>query len=96
MPSIKQRQSYSYPHIMNDSVAVDACLRLLLSSALDGSEWSASLAGRFIPEEGTCAVHLIKGWMDRSGHFGEDKFPSGIQLDCSASPIARSAGIAGL
>lgn len=78
---------------MNAFGAVDACLRLLLTSALDGSEWSASLAGRFVPGEGTCAVLLIKGWMDRSGHFGEHKFPSGIQLDCSASPMARSVVI---
>lgn len=76
--------------------AVDACLRLLLTSALDGREWSASLAGRFIPGEGTCAVHLIKGRLDRFGHFGEDKFPSGIQLDSSASPMARSLFIASL
>jgi hypothetical protein len=81
---------------MNACGAVDACLRLLLTSALDGSEWSASLASRFILGEGTCAVHLIKGWMDRSGHFGENKFPSGIQLDCSASPMARSVVITGL
>jgi len=72
---------------MNACGAVDACHRLLLTSAFDGNKWSASLAGRFIPGEGTYAVHLIKGWMDRSEHFGEDKFPSGIRLDCSATPM---------
>jgi len=78
---------------MNACGVVDACHRLFLASAFDGNKWSASLAGRFIPGEGTCSVHLIKGWMDRSGHFGEDKFPSGILLDCSASPMHMACSL---
>jgi hypothetical protein len=35
-----------------------------LTSALAGSEWSASRPGRFTPEERALGIHWIGGWMD--------------------------------
>jgi hypothetical protein len=67
---------------MNAHGAMVACLRLLFTTALDGSEWSASLAGRFISGEETCAVHLIKGWMDHTA--GLDVLEKTISLRSSS------------
>jgi hypothetical protein len=39
-----------------------------LTSALDGSEWSASRLYRFTSGEKSCDIHCIGGWVDlRSG-----------------------------
>jgi hypothetical protein len=35
-----------------------------LASALDGGEWSASLLGRFTPEERAPGAHWLGGWVD--------------------------------
>jgi hypothetical protein len=35
----------------------------ILTSALDGSEWSASHTGRFIPKEKAPGTHWIGGWV---------------------------------
>jgi hypothetical protein len=37
---------------------------VFLTSALDGSELSASRDGRFTPEEGALDAHWIEGWVD--------------------------------
>jgi hypothetical protein len=34
-----------------------------LTSALDGSEWSASRPGRFTPRERALGTHCIGGWV---------------------------------
>jgi hypothetical protein len=35
-----------------------------VTSALDGSEWLASLSGRFTPRERAPGTHWIGGWVD--------------------------------
>jgi hypothetical protein len=37
---------------------------LFLTSALDGSEWSASRLGSFTPGERAPGAHWIGGWVD--------------------------------
>jgi hypothetical protein len=39
-------------------------LRIFLTSALAGGEWSASHPGRFIPGERTPGTHWIGVWVD--------------------------------
>jgi len=39
-------------------------LHALLTSALDGGEWSASHPGRFTPRERAPGTHWIGGWVD--------------------------------
>jgi hypothetical protein len=36
----------------------------ILTSALDGDEWSATLPGRFTPRERASGTHWIGGWVD--------------------------------
>jgi hypothetical protein len=36
---------------------------LVLTSALDGGEWSASRLGRFTPRERSPSTHWIGGWV---------------------------------
>jgi hypothetical protein len=37
---------------------------IFLTSALAGSDWSASSLGRFTPREGAPGTHWIEGWAD--------------------------------
>jgi hypothetical protein len=56
---------------------VDIKTQAFLTSAVVGSEWSASRPDCFTPEEGTPCAHLIGGWVGprscsmtrRSEHF---------------------------
>jgi hypothetical protein len=43
---------------------LDVEIRIFLTSALVGGEWSASRPGRFIPGERTPGTHWIGGWVD--------------------------------
>jgi hypothetical protein len=43
---------------------VELYLHTLLTSALDGDEWAASLPCHFTPEERVLGTHLIRGWVD--------------------------------
>jgi hypothetical protein len=43
---------------------VDVYIHILLTSALDGGEWSVSRSGRFTPGEKAPATHWIGGWVD--------------------------------
>jgi hypothetical protein len=38
-------------------------LHAFLTSALDGSEWSASCPGGFTPGKGSPGIHFIEGWV---------------------------------
>jgi hypothetical protein len=42
---------------------VDVYIHIILTSALVGGEWSASLPCRFIPGERAPGIHWIVGWM---------------------------------
>jgi hypothetical protein len=43
---------------------VDVWIRLFLTSALVGGEWSASPSGSFTPGERAPCTHWIGGWLD--------------------------------
>jgi hypothetical protein len=47
---------------------MDVYVHVVLTSALDGSEWSASLFGRFIPGK----FDSLDGTQSQSGRRGED------------------------
>jgi len=51
-------------------------LHAILTTALDGQEWSASCSGPLTPGERTVVTHWIGDWMryrSRSGYGGRDK-----------------------
>jgi hypothetical protein len=62
---------------------VDKYIHELLTSALNGGEWSASRSSRFIPDEIDPRTHWIRGWVGPRGGLDavEKTFssPSGIQ-----------------
>jgi hypothetical protein len=43
---------------------VDVKIHIFFTSALAGSEWSASRPGRFTPGERAPCTHWIKGWVN--------------------------------
>jgi hypothetical protein len=43
---------------------VDAWLHFILTSAVFGDEWSASLPGRLSPKERASDIHRVGGWVD--------------------------------
>jgi hypothetical protein len=43
---------------------VGVYIRIFLTSALAGGEWSASCPGHFTPEEEAPGTHWIGGWVD--------------------------------
>jgi hypothetical protein len=43
---------------------VDVQIRIFLTSALVGGEWSASRFSRFTPGERALGTHCIGGWVD--------------------------------
>jgi hypothetical protein len=45
-------------------MGVDVYIHILLTSALAGSEWSASRPGRFTPGERAFGTHSIGGWVE--------------------------------
>jgi hypothetical protein len=61
-----------------------------LTSALVGSEWSASLSCRFAPEEGAPRYPFdrLGGPQSRSGPYGEVKFFNLLGLE--QRPLGRS------
>jgi hypothetical protein len=60
---------------------------LLLTSALDGGEWSASCPARFTPEDGAAGTHWIGGWVGPSA--GLDAVEKRKILPCRESnPVA--------
>jgi hypothetical protein len=70
---------------------VDVQTHIFLTSALVGGEWSASLPGRFTPEERTPDTHWLGGWVDLSAGIDDvekRKFfdPTGIR-----TPTPRSS-----
>jgi len=42
----------------------------IVTSALDGGEWSASHSGRFIPREGTPGTHWTGDWVGPRADLG--------------------------
>jgi hypothetical protein len=56
---------------------VEAKLHAFLTSALDGSEWSASRPGRFTPRERVPGTNWIGGWVYHYTHT--DPYPSQTQ-----------------
>jgi hypothetical protein len=42
---------------------VEGHLHALLTSTLDGCEWSASRPGHFTPVERATGIHWIRGWV---------------------------------
>jgi hypothetical protein len=72
---------------METYVGVDVQVHIFLTSALAGSEWSASRPGRFTP-----GTHWIGGWVDPRAYLDEvekRKFltPPGLEL----LPLSRLA-----
>jgi hypothetical protein len=60
-----------------------------LTSSLDGSGWSASRPGRFIPREGAPATHWIGGWVGpRAGldTVAKKKFPAPAETRTPDNP----------
>jgi hypothetical protein len=51
---------------MNTQGAMEVCRQELLTSALDGGEWSASRPGRFTPWETITSINLIR-WVAPKG-----------------------------
>jgi hypothetical protein len=49
---------------MKACAGVDVWIRIFLTSALAGGEWSASRPGRFTPGERTRGTPWIGGWVD--------------------------------
>jgi len=48
----------------------EAWLHALLTSALDGGEWSASCPGYFAPMEGAPGAHWMWGWVGPGAGLG--------------------------
>jgi hypothetical protein len=69
-----------------------------LTSAIDGSEWSASRPGRFIPREGATGIHRIEGWVRLRAGLGtvskkkNSQQPPGFEPRSSYRP-ARSESL---
>jgi hypothetical protein len=62
---------------------------IFLTSALAGSEWSASRPGRFTPEERAPGTYWIGGWVDpKAGLHDVEKIldPTGTRTPNSSSP----------
>jgi hypothetical protein len=51
-------------HTMKMYWGVEVELHVLLTSALDGGEWSVLRPGRFTPRERAPGTHWIGGWVD--------------------------------
>jgi hypothetical protein len=49
--------------LTNEHYVMKEDVRVFLTSALVGGEWSASRPGRFTPEERTSGIHWIGGWV---------------------------------
>jgi hypothetical protein len=64
-------------HSMKTYWGVEVYLHALLTSALDGGEWSASCPGRFTPRERVPGTHWIGGSVSHYTHT--DPYPSKIQ-----------------
>jgi hypothetical protein len=62
---------------------VDVETYVFLTSALDGSEWSASRLSRFNPGERTPVTHWVGGWVDsKPPYYQLEKSLRGIQDRC--------------
>jgi hypothetical protein len=51
---------------------VDVWTHVYLTPTLVGGEWSASLPGRFTPEEKTSGTHWIADWVGPRAGLGEN------------------------
>jgi hypothetical protein len=63
----------------------------ILTSALDGGEWSASLSSLFIPKETAPGTHWVGGWVGSRAVLDvvvKRKIPSPHQESNSVQPIA--------
>jgi hypothetical protein len=63
-----------------------------LTSALDGSEWSASRPGRFTPRERAPGTHWIGGWVGPRAVLDEvakRKIPSPLRESNRRNPIVQ-------
>jgi hypothetical protein len=68
---------------------VDIQIQTFLTSALAGSEWSASRPGRFTPGEKAAGTHWIGGWVDpRAGLDDVEKI---LDLTGTRTPTPRSS-----
>jgi hypothetical protein len=70
---------------------VEVYLYIILTSALDGGEWSASRLGHFTPGERAPGTHFIGGWVGpRAGldAVAKSKFP---QCSCRELNPGRQA-----
>jgi hypothetical protein len=61
---------------------------MFLTTALDGSEWSASRPGRFNPRDRTPGTHLIEGWVGQSV-CGDEKENPCLSRASNSDPIAQ-------
>jgi hypothetical protein len=60
----------------------------ILTSALEGGEWSASRRGRFTPRKRAPGTHWIGGWVDT---LVKRKIPSPCRQSNLRTPIVQSA-----
>jgi hypothetical protein len=66
--------------------------RILLTSALEGGEWSASRPGQFIPRERARSTHWIGGWVGPRAVLDavvKRKIPSPRRESNSRTPIGQ-------
>jgi hypothetical protein len=63
-----------------------------MTSALDGSEWSDSHPGSFIPRERTPDTHWIGGWVGSTADLDavKRKIPSRLRESNPKTPIVQS------
>jgi len=55
---------YPKHHAMNTYGGVEVQLHAFLNSVQDGSDWSVSRPGRFLPGERAFRTHWVGGWVD--------------------------------
>jgi hypothetical protein len=72
---------------------VDVYIHILLTSALAGGKWSASLPGRCTPGERTPGTHRIGGWVDpRAGLDAVERRKILNLRELELRPLGRPAG----
>jgi hypothetical protein len=71
---------------------MDVQIRIFLTSALVGGEWTASQIGRFTPGERAPGTHWIGGWVDpRAGLDDLEKRKFLILPRLELQPLGRPA-----
>jgi hypothetical protein len=76
---------------MKTYCGVKVNLHAFLNLALDGSEWSASRPGRFIPGERVHDTHWIGGWVGPSAGL-DTVVKRKITIPCRELNLDRPAG----